>query len=83
MNSIPLNVARYEESFGGLAIEFRGTRIDAARRDIAADYSKTVERLIQSGRWFEMPPPEDQLCDDWMPREFFDFWSRSRSGPRQ
>jgi hypothetical protein len=26
------------------------------------------------GHWSEMLSPEDQLPDDWMPREFFDYW---------
>jgi hypothetical protein len=33
-----------------------------------------VERLIDSGNWEEMPAPEDQLPDNWMPRKFFDYW---------
>ena len=76
MNSIPPDIAQDEERLGGLALKFRGTRRDAERRDIAKDYSQTVERLIHSGRWHEMPPLEDQLPDDWMPPEFFDYWSR-------
>jgi hypothetical protein len=65
-----------EERLGELAMKFRGTRHQAERRTIAADYSRTVERLIQSGDWGEMPAPEDQLPDDWMPRAFFEYWSR-------
>ena len=77
MNSIPPSVAQDEERLGGLAMRFRGTRVEAERRDIAEDYSQTVERLIHSGRWHEVPPPEDQLPDDWMPKAFFDYWLRS------
>jgi hypothetical protein len=64
-----------EEHLGELAMKFRGTRHEAERRAIAADYSQTVERLIRSGTWREMPAPEDQLPDDWMPTAFFDYWS--------
>jgi hypothetical protein len=46
---------------------------------IADDYSETVERLIRGGGWHEMPAPEDQLPDDWMPKAFFEYWS-SRPG---
>ena len=81
MTSIPPNTAQDEASLGGLAMKFRGTRLDAERRDIASDYSKTVERLIQSGRWREFPPPEDQLPDDWMPSAFFEYWSRQHATP--
>jgi hypothetical protein len=35
-----------------------------------------VERLIASGRWQDMPAPEDQLPDEWMPKAFFDYWLR-------
>lgn len=55
MNSEPPTVAQDEERLGGLAMKFRGTRRDAERRDTANDYSQTVERLIQSGKWREMP----------------------------
>ena len=81
MNPLPASMAQDEERLGGLAMKFRGTRRDAERPDIAKDYSQTVDRLIQSGKWHEMPPPEDQLPDDWMPPEFFEYWSRQRGTP--
>jgi hypothetical protein len=55
-------------------MQFRDTRREAERRDIAEEYSQTVERLIQTGCWNEMPSFEDQLPDDWMPKAFFDYW---------
>jgi hypothetical protein len=76
MNFIPPLVAQDEERLGGLAMQFRGTRSDVERRTIATDYAQTVDRLIRSGGWHEMPPPEDQLPDNWMPPEFFEYWSR-------
>jgi hypothetical protein len=63
-----------EERLGALAMQFRGTRGESERQDIAREYRRTVHRLIQGGHWCEMPAPEDQLPDDWMPREFFDYW---------
>jgi hypothetical protein len=75
--SIPHQVtANDEERLGGLAMQFRGTRVDEERRRIAQDYSQTVGRLIRSGHWHEMPAPEDQLPDAWMPSEFFEYWLR-------
>lgn len=76
MNSIPPSTAQDEERLGGLAMKFLGTRRDSERRAIATDYSQTVERLIRSGRWQEIPRPEDQLPGDWMPLAFFDYWAR-------
>jgi hypothetical protein len=76
MNSIPPSVAQDAERLGVLAMKFRSTRRDAERRDIAKDYSQTVKRLINSRNWHEMPAPEDQLPDDWMPMAFFDYWLR-------
>lgn len=76
MNSIPPGTIHDAETLGVLAMRFRGTRCDVERREIAKDYSQTVERLIQSGVWHEMPAPEDQLPDDWMPKAFFDYWMR-------
>jgi hypothetical protein len=58
MISIPPNIAQDEERLGGLALQFRGTRRDDERREIAQHYSQTVERLIQSGKWHEMPHPK-------------------------
>ena len=76
MNPIPSSVAQDAERLGVLAMKFRSTRRDAERRDIAKDYSQTVERLINSSSWQEMPAPEDHLPDDWMPKAFFDYWLR-------
>ncbi len=39
------------------------------------EYAKVVERLIEGGRWDEMPPFEDQLPDESMPPAFFEFWA--------
>lgn len=64
-----------EEHLGGLAMRFRGTRSDADRQAIARDYADTVKRLVDGGNWHEMPAPEDQLPDVWMPQTFFDYWS--------
>ena len=55
-------------------MRFRGTRKEDERKEIAREYSETVERLIRSGTWQEMPAPEDQLPDAWMPNSFFDYW---------
>jgi hypothetical protein len=71
-------VSKDEVYLGVLAMKFRGTRDDIGRRAIAAEYAKSVRRLIRSGRWNEMPAPEDQLPDEHMPEEFLEFWSRCR-----
>ena len=78
MTPIPPDTAQDGQRLGGLAMKSRGTRREAERRDIAKDYSQTVERLIHSGRWHDMPPHEDQLPDGWMPKAFFEYWSRPR-----
>jgi hypothetical protein len=69
------------ERLGELATRFRGTWRKAARQAITTEYSESVDRLIQSSRWHEMPAPEDQLPDDWMPKAFFEYWSRRQGGP--
>jgi hypothetical protein len=76
MNPIPPSTAHDVERLGWLAMKFRATRRDVDRRAVAEDYSQTVDRLIQGGNWQEVPPPEDQLPDDWMPPAFFAYWSR-------
>src|SRR4051812_24004314 len=65
--------SRDEEQLGGLAMRFRSTQSSVERRDVAREYTQTVTRLIRSGSWLEMPAPEDQLPDDWMPKEFWVF----------
>jgi len=62
-------------------MKFRGTRCDAEREEIARDYSQAVDRLIGSKCWNEMPGPEDQLPDDWMPQAFFDYWLGPQGTP--
>jgi hypothetical protein len=81
MSAIPPSVPRDEERLGALAMKFRGTRLASERRELARDYAQTVERLIASGGWHEMPAFEDQLPDDWMPAAFFDYWSRQQGAP--
>ena len=74
MNPLPPHPSPDEERLGSLAMKFRGTRREAERQAIADDYAQTVERLIHSGGWHEMPALEDQLPDAWMPRAFFQYW---------
>jgi hypothetical protein len=64
-----------EMHLGVLAVKFRSTRDPAQRQAIAKDYAKTVKNVIYRGGWNEMPAPEDQLPDDYMPREYSEFWS--------
>jgi hypothetical protein len=61
---------------GILAMDFRGERDKTTRRQIADKYACVVDRLIKSGNWQEMPAPEDQLPDQWMPLSFYDYWNR-------
>ena len=81
MPPLPHNLPRDEEHLGQLAMRFRGTRRESERQAIADDYSQAVERLIRCGGWHEMPAPEDQLPDRWMPKAFFDYWSHRRAAP--
>ena len=55
-----------------------GTRDSGQRQAIAKLYAKTVKKLVKSKCWNEMPPPEDQLPDDFMPKDFFQYWSPDR-----
>jgi len=60
---------------GALAMRFRRTRDEAARRAIATEYAREVQRLIDTGDWSEAPGFEDQLPLEWMPESFFAYWS--------
>lgn len=63
------------ERLGSLALQFRRAHNDETRGRIARHYSDVVDRLIQSGLWQEIPPLENQLPDDWMPKAFLAYWS--------
>lgn len=63
------------ERLAQLAMNFRGTRQDDQLRAIANDYALTVERLIESRNWHDVPSFEDQLPDEWMPKTFYDYWA--------
>lgn len=80
MHRISSNVCQDMQRLGELAMSFRGTRNDDERRAIANDYGQTVERLIQSGNWQEVPSFEDQLPDHWMPQTFYDYWADRAGG---
>jgi hypothetical protein len=67
-----------ERRLGRLAMKFRSTSSPAERNQIQAVYGEVVNNLINSGRWTEVPPPEDLLPDKRMPDEFFKYW-KSRS----
>lgn len=57
------------EFLGKLAMEFRSA---TDKQDVARRYALVVKRLIATGLWHwnHMPPPEDQLPDEFMPKEF-------------
>jgi hypothetical protein len=61
---------------GVLAMDFRGERDPKRRKAIAAEYGKTLQELIKNKNWSEMPGPEDQLPDEFMPEDFFT-WLRA------
>lgn len=81
MSSPPSSIWQAEERLGQLAAQFRGTRSAHDRQAIADAYLQAVENLIASGRWHEMPPPEDQLPDGCMPTIFFEYWLRRQGVP--
>jgi len=58
-----------------LAREFRGTRNEKERASVAERYAEAVVQLINSKKWKRIPTLEDQLPDEWMPEQFFGFWS--------
>lgn len=62
------------QRLGELAMKFRGTHDEEERRTIAGEYRKIVESLIESERWTEVPGPEDQLPENFMPARFARYW---------
>jgi hypothetical protein len=71
LGALMRNLAR---KLGLLAAEFRGTRDEERRRQIAAEYESAVLALIESHCWHEIPPPEDELPDAFMPLAYFRHW---------
>jgi hypothetical protein len=66
---------RPEKQLCILAREFRATRDEQERAAIAGKYAEAVTQLINSKKWKRIPTLEDQLPDEWMPEQFFEFWS--------
>lgn len=64
-----------EKHLSILAGQFRGTRDERERAAIAKEYADAVTQLINGKKWKRIPTLEDQLPDEWMPRQFFEFWS--------
>jgi hypothetical protein len=64
-----------EDQLGLLAMRFRSTRDESARNAVTANYAEVVRKLIDSGKWKEMPAFEDMLPGDRMPEAFYIFWS--------
>lgn len=56
-------------------MQFRSARDEAERIAVAGCYDNVVNKLIQSGKWKEMPALEDMLPDERMPEAFFQYWS--------
>jgi len=63
---------------GRLAMQFRGCKhqhdVLEQRKEIAAKYAAIVSELIESGIWNETPTLEEQLTDEYMPKQFFIYW---------
>lgn len=56
---------------GELAREFRGDKDETKRKEIANRYEYTWKRIVDLGVG-EVPPPEDQLPDEFMPKSFLE-----------
>ena len=74
-----IDLSTDEEALGHLAMRFRdlNSRVRNMQNEIGIieqDYAITVDRLIKSGKWEEMPPPEDQLPHEHMPESFWQYW---------
>ena len=75
MKSRPHSHVRPEKRLCILAREFRTTRDERERAAIAERYAEAVLQLIAGKKWKKIPTLEDQLPDEWMPEQFFTFWS--------
>lgn len=59
MSSDPAPPSDTSHQRGVLAMRFRRTRDEAARRAIAAEYAREVQRLIETGNWTQAPAFEE------------------------
>ncbi len=71
-----MSVDRNRE-LGRLAFLFRGTRDLEERNQIAVDYAKEVERLIETGLWDYAPNFDEMLPDEYMPKSFDKHWNET------
>jgi len=82
LNQLPSNCPQppSNETLGWIAFHFRGTRDEAERAKYAKQYAEVVDQLIASGKWNEIPGPEDTLPDQYMPAAFKKFWFPKHGG---
>jgi hypothetical protein len=73
---LSVSVPEEERRLSSLARQFRNTYSDDERRHVAAEYANVVMRLISSDQWDEIPAPEDQLPNEWMPNSFLSYWTQ-------
>jgi len=62
-----------EQKLGRLAMQFRRCRDAEQRKKIVDQYAEAVQGLIDTNCWDRVPPPEDQLPDEFMPQNFFEY----------
>ena len=71
-------------TLGSLAAKFRGgggPKQDAETiKQIREEYAAIVKQLIADGNWLECLAPEDELPDELMPKEYFEYFGMR--GPR-
>lgn len=76
MGSIPIRsiMTDDEDMLGLLAMKFRGSHNINEKNEAVRDYEQAVNRLVNSGKWKEMPALEDMLPHNLMPQIFFQYW---------
>jgi hypothetical protein len=62
-----------EQILGRLAMKFRSCP-EEQRSHVAEEYGLAVQELIDTGKWKDVPAPEDRLPPEYMPSNFFEYW---------
>lgn len=66
-----MNESDYQWKLGSLAGLFRGGRDN--KKEVIAEYQRTLRELIASGLMTECLGPEDELPDEFMPEEYMEW----------
>ncbi|RDJ35581.1 MAG: hypothetical protein DWQ19_12250 [Crenarchaeota archaeon] len=59
-----------------ISYDFNHTTDENERTKLVEYYAHYVRELIATGLWLTIPPIDARLPDNYMPKEFFEYWNQ-------